>query len=445
MDSKILLGATCLLFILAGFNCDVKNYAAKADIQKVDIGSIAKRWRNLSGEYDWDGLLDPLDVDLRSYIIHYGDRIQAILDSFISDKRSRNIGLPRYIKKHFFSKVGLVNGNPYDYEVVRYLYASTLDSRSPQYPVPPENVAGYSNWVGYVAVSTDYGSVALGRRDIVIAIRGTTKDEEWYLKYLLELVPASDIFGTEYNPKLQKGRYVYYVTADPGSAFNSISFRDQVLSTVRELVDKYKDEEVSITVTGHSMGGAFVTIIASDIAYNGYNKPTNQTNIAFPVTGFAIANSPVGDEGFVKVYNTIENLHILRIANLNDSNPDFPNSTYGYYHVGTKLVIDSLQSPYLKDAINTVHQLQVYLHTIAGTQGSAGGFKLEVDRDLVLLNKALDAVKDSYNITARWWGEKNKNFVQLDNGTWVVDIDREIDEYEPLSSTVTGKMGLCSM
>ncbi|GMP72226.1 hypothetical protein CsSME_00030331 [Camellia sinensis var. sinensis] len=69
--------------------------------------NIAKRWRVLSGEDNWKGLLDPLDIDLRQYIVHSGEMAQATYDNFISDKLSKYTGSSRYAKKALFSKLGL--------------------------------------------------------------------------------------------------------------------------------------------------------------------------------------------------------------------------------------------------------------------------------------------------------------------------------------------------
>jgi len=40
-------------------------------------GSIAERWRELQGEHSWNGLLDPLDLDLRNSLISYGELVSA--------------------------------------------------------------------------------------------------------------------------------------------------------------------------------------------------------------------------------------------------------------------------------------------------------------------------------------------------------------------------------
>lgn len=106
------------------------------------MASFAEKWRVLSGENEWVGLIDPLDIDLRRYIIHYGERAAAISDAFIDrPKFSENPGLSRYAKKNLFSKVGLEIGNPHKYAVKKYCYAATKLAK------------GKSYWLAFVAVS----------------------------------------------------------------------------------------------------------------------------------------------------------------------------------------------------------------------------------------------------------------------------------------------------
>ena len=47
------------------------------------------------------------------------------------------------------------------------------------------------------------------------------------------------------------------------------------------------------------------------------------------------------------------------------------------------------------------------MHAVAGTQGSKGGFKLEVDCVIALVNKTTDNLKDEYLTLAAWRVEKN--------------------------------------
>ncbi|MBA0870061.1 hypothetical protein Goshw_007358 [Gossypium schwendimanii] len=108
-----------------------------------------------------------------------------------------------------------------------------------------------------------------------------------------------------------------------------ISARDQ------ELVDKYQNEEVSITIMGHSLAAALATLNAMDIANNGFNKPKNNPNKAFNVTIFSAVSLLV------------------------------PFAPGIYFHMGQELGIDITKSPYLKWNINP-HNLKAYQHGIAG-------------------------------------------------------------------------------
>ncbi|XP_044497373.1 phospholipase A1-IIgamma-like [Mangifera indica] len=386
------------------------------------MGDITKNWKQLSGENDWEGLLDPLHINLRQYIIHYGERVQAVYDSFNHDKSSPLYGFPLYAPKDLFSNVGLEKGNPFKYTITNYLYAMTDIDSSIDWIVKDQ-----SSWIGYIAVATDEGKAALGRRDILISWRGTLLSGEWLKDVNWPLTSASNLLGdTPHNPHphVHQGFHSLYTSSNPKSQYNKFSARDQVLRAVRKLVDKYKDEEMSITITGHSLGSALATLNAVDIVSGGYNKPTGSDK-ACMVTAFVFASPKVGDKGFKTAFNKLSNLHLLHIRNINDIVPKLP--FIFYFKVGKQLKFDTTKSTYVKadnaKEIGALHNLENYLHGIAGTMSEGSGkFELIVKRDIALVNKGADLLKSEFGVPPEWWDPMmNKRMVQQNDGSWKLE------------------------
>lgn len=195
------------------------------------IGNIATRWRLLSGEDNWKNLLDPLDGDLRPYIIHYGDMAQATYDSFNSNKLSKFAGDSHYARKNLFSRVGLAIANPYKYEVTKFFYATSGIEVSEAFLLKSLSREAWnkeSNWMGYIAVATDEGKAALGRRDIVIAWRGTIQAMEWVDDFDFPLIPAYKLFGAANDSYVHRGWLSIYTSQDSRSPYNTNSARQQV-------------------------------------------------------------------------------------------------------------------------------------------------------------------------------------------------------------------------
>ncbi|XP_050205709.1 phospholipase A1-IIgamma-like [Mercurialis annua] len=396
----------------------------------MSAGNIAKRWKELSGQQKWKGLLDPLDIDLRRYLIHYGEMAQATYDTFNSERKSKFAGDSRYSMKHLFSKVGLISNNPFQYQPVKYLYATSKIGVPESFilkPLSKEAWNGESNWIGYIAVATDSGKAVLGRRDIVLAWRGTVQPIEWVKDFDFPLKSASEILGEDRNAHVHEGFLSIYTSDNPHSQYNKTSVREQMHDGLKQVLDQYKNEDVSLTITGHSLGAALTTLSAADIVANGLNRSKTRATKVCPVTAFAFACPRTGDWGFRQTCNSLDNLSILRVQNTPDIVPNVPPLTAGYVDVGELLEFDTIRSMYLKPTGEFIrwHNLETYLHGVAGTQG-INPFHLDVKRDIALVNKELDFVKTEYLVPARWWLEKNKGMVQQKDGTWILD-DHEDD------------------
>ncbi|KAF5944507.1 hypothetical protein HYC85_018584 [Camellia sinensis] len=191
----------------------------------------------------------------------------------------------RYAKTDLFAKLGL---DPSTYRVTKYLYATSSTQVPDAFILKSQSREAWSkesNWMGYVVVATDEGMAKLVRRDIVIAWRGTIQALEWANNLQILLVSPSKIIGEQDDDtKVHQGFYSIYTSNNPRSPFTEASARDQVLTEVRRLVKEYQNEEISITVVGHSLGAAIATLNA-----NRFNIPKNQPDKACPVTAFAFA------------------------------------------------------------------------------------------------------------------------------------------------------------
>lgn len=65
---------------------------------------LSEMWRQIHGEKNWEGLLDPMDPLLRSEVIRYGELAQACHDAFDYEPFSRYCGTCRFDKaKHTYS------------------------------------------------------------------------------------------------------------------------------------------------------------------------------------------------------------------------------------------------------------------------------------------------------------------------------------------------------
>ncbi|XP_062105848.1 phospholipase A1-IIdelta-like [Humulus lupulus] len=403
-------------------------------------------WEELLGSKNWEGLVEPeLEENLRNSILRCGDFCQATYDCFNSNPISPQCGNSRYGKDTFFHDVMLENASRY--QVVSFIYATSGlgDVRKNLFLHPNKDLLrcnpfcwdSESNWMGYVAVSSDKVSKANGRREIYVAWRGTITRTEWESN-LFGAIPVSakpllsessskkvdlSIFW-EPEPKIHEGWLSIYTSNNSTSNYVKTSARVQLTNTIKELTEKYKNEKLSIVVTGHSLGGAMATISAFDLVENDVVGPD------VPVSAFVFGCPQVGNRQLKKRVEAHSNLKIFHVKNIRDIVPNLPDFHFSIYvPLDTiELEIDTNKSPYLKtiwfklESIADFHNLQANLHIVAGWNGADSKYELKVRRSLALVNKSSKFLKDEYNIPESWWVEKNKGMVfDEKTGEWVLD------------------------
>ncbi|XP_026420156.1 phospholipase A1-Igamma1, chloroplastic-like [Papaver somniferum] len=434
--------------------------------QTSDISAIEKqekqlrdRWEEIRGQDDWVGLLDPMDSTLRSELIRYGEMAQACYDAFDYGPYSKYCGSCRYIRRKFFDCLGLADRG---YDVTRYLYATTninlpnFFKKSRWSKIWSRN----ANWMGYVAVSNDETSIRLGRRDITIAWRGTVTRLEWIadLMDFLRSVKSDKIPCPDPMVKVESGFLDVYTDKEENCRFCKYSAREQILTDIRRLIKMYPGEELSITITGHSLGAALAVVSAYDIAETGVN--VTDTGKAVPVSVFSFSGPRVGNKRFKERLEGL-GVKVLRVVNIHDTVPKVPGIFFNekvpplvqklaeglpwsYSHVGVELLLDHKNSPFLEDTNDPscFHNLEAHLHLLDGYHGKGKRFVLAGGKDPALVNKASDFLKDHYLVPPHWRQDENKGMVRSHDGRWVQQDRPKHEDHPPETPQHLKELGL---
>ncbi|XP_060970061.1 phospholipase A1-Igamma2, chloroplastic [Cannabis sativa] len=400
---------------------------------------LSEAWPKLHGQDNWVGLLDPIDPLLRSELIRYGEMAQACYDAFDFDPFSKYCGTCRFTPQSFFKTLSMATHH-HHYRLTRYLYATSNINlpnffKKSRWPKVWNNAA---NWIGYVAVSTDEATQHLGRRDITVAWRGTVTRLEWIadlMDYLKPVSSSNKIPCPDPNVKVESGFLDLYTDKDETCRFCKNSAREQIISEVNRLMEMYSGEEMSITITGHSLGAALAILSAYDIAETGTNVGGNGRVV--PVSVLSFSGPRVGNVGFRERVEGLD-VKVLRVVNVHDVVPKSPGFIFNensgpilmrigeglpwcYSHVGVELALDHKKSPFLKPTNDPVcsHNLEALLHLLDGYHGKDERFVLSSGRDPALVNKACDFLKDHYLVPPFWRQEENKGMIRSNDGRWI--------------------------
>ncbi|KAI5564129.1 hypothetical protein BDE02_14G038900 [Populus trichocarpa] len=362
---------------------------------------LRRKWMEYQGIRNWEGLLDPLDDNLRGEILRYGHFVDAAYKSFDFDPSSPTYATCRFPKSTLFERSGKPDTG---YRLTKHLRATSGIQIPRWIEKAPSWVFTQSSWIGYVAVSLNKAEIArLGRRDVVVAFRGTATCLEWLenLRATLTQLPNSDCGkkgSDDSGPMVESGFLSLYTSGTPMGP----SLQEMVRQEIKRLLHTYGDEPLSLTITGHSLGAALATLAAYDI------KTT--FNCAPLVTVISFGGPRVGNRSFRRHLEK-QGTKVLRIVNSDDvitKVPGFvidgennvPNkgdlnmaslpswiqkkvedTQWVYAEVGRELRLSSKDSPYL-NSINVAacHDLKTYLHLVNGFVSSSCPFRAKAKR-----------------------------------------------------------------
>ncbi|PKI59315.1 hypothetical protein CRG98_020307 [Punica granatum] len=342
------------------------------------------------GISNWEGLLDPLDDTLRREILRYGEFVEAAYRAFDFNPESETFATCKHPQSSLLTRSGIRETG---YRLTRHLRATCGVQLPLWMDRMPSWMSTQSSWIGYVAVCQDKKEISrLGRRDIVIALRGTATCLEWIENLRASLTGLHGDVEQDDVPMVQSGFLSLYTSRTSTSP----SLQDAIKEEIARIIRTYGDEPLSITLTGHSLGAALAKLAAYDIRTTFDNAPM--------VTVVSFGGPRVGNINF-RCRLEDSGTKILRIVNSDDlvtkvpgfvlENSGLPKNKavqvtgfpswfqksvedmrWVYADVGQELRLSSRMSPYhSKGNMATCHELRTYLQLVNCFVSSACPFK----------------------------------------------------------------------
>lgn len=207
---------------------------------------------------------------------------------------------------------------------------------------------------------------------------------EWIVDLMDFLKPVSGnkIPCPDPTVKVESGFLDLYTDKDETCRYSTFSAREQILTEIKRLVEMYSGEELSITITGHSLGSALAILSAYDITETGLNVTAEGQVV--PVSVLSFSGPRVGNVRFKERLESL-GVKVLRVVNVHDVVPKSPGLFFNehvaprlmklaeglpwsYSHVGVQLELDHKNSPFLKQTSDPVcaHNLEAHLHLLDG-------------------------------------------------------------------------------
>ncbi|KAF5854751.1 hypothetical protein ETB97_012264, partial [Aspergillus alliaceus] len=148
-------------------------------------------------------------------------------------------------------------------------------------------------------------------KELIIAFRGTSTPKDLDTDFRFTLVPLT-VSGTK-CPTCQ---------VHQGFQDAYMSLGDDITSALKTQLNR--QPRYSITVTGHSLGGAMAAIASASLAALGYE-----------VTTYTFGEPRNGDAAFARYLSGLmSDHHYYRVTHFNDGVPQIPPAILGYQHHG---------------------------------------------------------------------------------------------------------------
>jgi Lipase (class 3) len=228
-----------------------------------------------------------------------------------------------------------------DYTVVTTIYANDLAT-----DINPVRAADEVS-IGLICQVNQAG-------DVVIAIRGTEGILEWVHDAEFDLVPCPFLAGAG---NTEDGFTAMYESLTTGTAPDSPA----VVNALATLA--FPRPVTSVTICGHSLGGALATLLALDVA----------ANTGFKAAVYTYGSPRTGDSLFARTYDQVV-LNSYRIANRLDIVPALP-PPINYEHVLNPYELNPIRltplppKTLVKSTLACEHSLPTYLYLLSLQSG----------------------------------------------------------------------------
>ncbi|KAK4737164.1 hypothetical protein R3W88_000861 [Solanum pinnatisectum] len=332
-------------------------------------------------------MIDPIDPLLQADLIRYRDMLQACHNAYDFDHRCK-------IDPSFFFKIATVHDLDHIFSIDPNFFSKVTSGEKHGYDV--------SNYISFKCPHSFKYSTYLGRRDIKIAWHKTTMDVE-EIPNIMDLQRPTRYYNMssrDLTIKIEAGLLKIYTRKQDQCNVCKLSAREHVLNEVKRLINRYSNEELSITMEGHSLGGGLTMISAYDSAEI---RLDYEDGCVIPLCVFSFSGPRVGKMRFKQRLERL-GVKVLTVVNKHDFEVQtrliqkLGDYFWSYWHVGEEIILDHNISPSLKEMHNLTYitDLEVHLDLLNWFQGKGKGFLIRNRGDINLARKVTNSMIKTY-------------------------------------------------